>query len=254
MSWRASGDLYRAPMSVDNTAGGAGAIDASGAVPAYWDHFWTTVQSTGNDVRVTAPDGTTLATFDLQGFSVATKTCTVEIDNYTAPAAGMLLFWLYWGDSTLASGVTAFVPAAAKSLYFDLGAPVSPLVVVTAEQRPRDTVPLAKIAKTSDASTYIWWDFSAVLQGRNHPSAGSYELEQVSYVSAVTVTLAGVDQAGMKDITKTRFEGGPDGRLWVKTWITGGVTASDYICTVTIVTTEGRTLTGKAKLFIRDMA
>ena len=254
MSWRAEADRYRAPLSVDHTAGGAGTIDASGALAASWDHFWANVQTTGNDVRITEADGITLVTFDLQAFNATTRVCTVEIDNFTPPGAGMLCLWAYWGDAALASGTPVFVPVAPKALHVDVGQPASPLVVVRTEQRPQDTTPLSVIAKTTDSSLYIWWDFSGILQRRLRQSQKSSELECISYVSGVTVALNGADQAGMKDVTKTRFEGGPDGRAYVKTYLTAGVNNTDYIATVTVVTTESRTLAGKAKIFVRDMS
>lgn len=250
MSWRSAGDLYRQPLSIDNTGGGAGSFDATVSLPADWDHFWTTVDAAGDDIRVTGPDGAILATkFDLASFNTSTKVGTLEIQD-TAPAAGMLQYWLYWGDSSLSSGLTTFTPSSPKTGYADLGVPVPAYFFAAAgQERLGDTAPKNVMAKTSDTTLFAWVDFSALLQRRQHPhpTAGSHELECLSYVTiAATVGLT-------VTTTGTRFEVGDAGAAIVKVQLSGGTTGTDYIITVTAVTTLGRTLTAKIEVLCRDM-
>jgi len=251
VSWRSALDTYRQPLSIDNTAGGAGAFDATISIPADWDHFWSNVQSTGYDMRVTGPDGVTVVTkLDLASFNTTTKVGTIEIQD-TAPAAGMLQYWLYWGDSTLGTGLTSFVPASPKTGYADLGAPIPGyLFAAQAQERLGDTSPKNTMAKTSDTTVFVWLDFSALMQRRvhTHPAAvGSHEYECLSYVTVAATAGLTVTSTG------TRYEVGAAGAAIVRVQISGGTTATDYILTVTAVTTLGRTLTGKVEVLVRDM-
>jgi hypothetical protein len=252
MSWRSANDLYRQPLSIDNTAGAGGAFDATIAIPADWDHFWSTVLATGYDMRVTAPDGVTVVTkLDLASFNTTTKVGTIEIQD-TAPAAGMLQYWLYWGDSTLTSGLTSFVPASAKTGYIDLGAPVPAyFYAAQAQERLGDTAPKNTMAKTSDTTVFAWVDFSGLMQRRYHAhptgSASSRELECLSYVTIASTGGLTVTTTG------TRYEVGASGAAIVRVQMSGGTTGTDYIVTVTAVTTLGRTLTAKIEVLVRDM-
>lgn len=247
MSWPSANQKYRQPLSIDNTAGGSGSFDASAAIPAAWSQFWGTVQSTGNDIRVYGPDGETAASkFDLESFNTTTKVGTLEIQD-TAPAAGMLLYWLVWGDDSLSTGETPFVPASAKSMYFDLGVPVPGFTFpAQAQERLDSTDALNKVAKTSDSTIHVWMDFGALLQRREFPNAGTKEYECLSYV---TVTAA----VGLTSTASAiRFE--TSGGAVVRARLSGGTTANEYLVTFTAVTTLGRTLTGKLIVSVRDIA
>lgn len=249
MSWRASNDLYRVPVTVDHTATGAGAFDATVTIPADMAHFWSTVQSTGNDIRVTRADGYTPVTkFDLDTFSTTNKTGTLEIQD-TATAQSSLLYWMYWGDSSLTSGTSSFVPSSAKTGYMDQGVPAPGCVVIARPQeRPGETAPINEIAKDPDSTIYVWFVFGPLLQRRANPAQGAYELETLTYctpsaAAGLTVTTA-----------STRFEDGRPGRIAVRVKVSGGTTANDYIITATAGTSEGRVLTMRAKVKVRAMA
>lgn len=253
MSWRAAGDLYRQPISIDNTAGGAGSFDATVAIPTDWDAFWTTVQSDGDDIRVTRSDGVTLVTkYDLAaGFNTSTRSGTLEIQD-TAAAAGMLNYWMYWGDSSLTSGVTAFAPASAKTAYLDLGNSVKPYTFrAQAQERPGDATPVNTMAKTPGTTIWLWLDFSALLQKRvdPHPSQTSLEYECLSYA---TVTASGSGLTATA--TATRFEVGRADAAIVRCQISAGNSGTDYLVTVTAVTSLGRTLTGVVQVQCLEMA
>lgn len=249
MSWPSTLQLYRQALSVDNTAGGAGAFDATSVLPPEWSHFWDTVQSGGTDMRVMRADGVTPVTkFDLNGFNKATYSGTLELQD-TADAAGTLCYWLVWGDSTLSSGTSAFAPAAAKTMTIDLGYPVKAYTLrAVAQERLDSTDTLEKFAKTSDSTLHIWVDFSRLMQQRAKPSKGSRELECIKYANVTAA--AGLTATA----TATTFLGGDDGDAIVKVQLSDGSTANDYLVTVTAVTTLGRTLTSKFGVVCRDVA
>lgn len=249
MSWHSSAMLYRLPISIDNTAGGSGAFDAAMPLPTDMDHFWTTVQSDGDDVRITQADGVTAVTkYELASFNTTTRTCTLEIQD-TAAGAGMLCYWLYWGDSSLSSGQTPFVPAGAKTAYIDLGVPVAGYAMrAPAQERLESTAALNEFAKTSDSTIFVWVDFGALLQRREYPHAGSPEFECLSRASVTAG--AGLTATA----TATRFEGGAPGAAVTRVQLSGGTTANDYLVTVTAYTSTGRTLTAKFVVVCRDIA
>ena len=249
MSWRDSNDLYRIPITVDHTGAAAGAFDATVTFPTDLSSFWSTVQSTGNDIRVTRADGYTPVTkFDLDAFNTTTKAGTLEIQD-TAAAQSSLLYWMYWGNSALTSGTSAFVPGAAKSAYMDPGKPAPGCVVLArAQERPGETAPIVTLAKDPDSTIYVWFVFGPLLQQRANPANGQYELETLTYCTpsaagGLTVTVA-----------STRFEDGRPGRCAVRVKVSGGTTANDYIITATAGTSEGRILTMRAKVKVRAMA
>lgn len=249
MSWRSTGDLYRMPITVDHTGAAAGAFDATYALPTALANFWDTVQSTGNDIRVTRGDGITSVTkFDLDSFNTTTKSGTLEISD-TAAAQSSLLYWIYWGDTSLSSGVTSFVPAGPKSAYIDNGTTIPTFTVdVPQQERLGQTDPIAQFAKDPDATVNLWFRFGQVMQRREVPVNGSYEFESLTYASVSAA--AGLTATA----TATRFEVAAVGGLAVRVRLSGGTTANDYIVTVTAGTSEGRVLTARAKIQVRAMA
>jgi len=238
---------YEATITIDNTAGAPGAQDATLVIPAEWDEFWENVDTNGEDIRVTAEDGVTLATWDLNGFNKATRAGTLEIDNFVATAAKMYPLHLYWGKAAQATGITAFVPGAPKTGYIELSSPTAPVITVQ-EERPGETVPRVRLSKSVDEVAYWWFDFSGVLARRRAKHNASHRLEEISQ-AYYDVLDGGATQAAMQDATKTRISG-----PLVKVLVKAGTTGSDYIVVCTIVTTEGRTLQQRALLQVRNVA
>jgi len=203
-------------------------------------------------VRVCPSDGKTLAVFDLEGFNVTTRVCTLEIQNITPPAAGILTFWLYWGHSTCATGKTAFaIGASPYTGYVNLAAPRSPIVVAGPE-RPGETKARQAVAKRSDEVQTIWFDFTHILRDRAEPYGGHLEYEEINYAT-VDVSLADVQQAAMRTPANTRVHG----RGWVAVEVKAGADATTYTVRCEVVTICGgqnppRTLRAHQRLFVRN--
>ena len=240
---------YRAAITID-ALGGGGTVDATIVLPPDWDIFWDNVQTNGEDIRVTSSDGFTAATWDLNGFVKASRAGTLEIDNYAAPAAQMFVLWIYWGNSAALTGITAFVPASAKTGYVEVGGPVAP-IVVTAQERPGEVRPRRQITKTSAETIFVTFDFEAELHKPRAPQAGKRRLEEIDYATTV-VNLAGVDQTGMYTAANLRvFHPG-----YVVMEVKAGTDGSDYTIQCRIITKEKsgrtRTLARRAWLKVRD--
>jgi hypothetical protein len=237
----------RAPIAVDNTGGSVGNIDITCVVPKDWDDFWNNVnQVDGRDIRVTDSDGKTLLVFDLNGFDVSTRTLTLEVDNYAAPAAAMLQLWVYWGNASANTAAASFVASAPKTGTIWLAAPGFPAITVT-EERPRDTKPANKLAKQASTQTWVWWNLDAVLLKREFANAQDRLLEEIAYVSYV-INLNGTPQS-MTDVTLTRYIDG-----WVAVFVKAGTTGSNYTVALTVTTSEGRTLVFSAELNVRTVS
>ena len=100
MSWYDNAWLRRQSITVD-TIGGGGTVDITIAVPVDWDQFWNEINQTdGRDIRICDADGRTLLTYNLESFSLATRTLIIEVDAYAAPGLGMCQIWIYWNKCT----------------------------------------------------------------------------------------------------------------------------------------------------------
>mgnify|MGYP001607787233 CR=1 FL=1 len=166
---------YREAITIDCTGGG-GTIDASIVVPKDWDLFWLNVKAAGADIRVTDADGFTLLTYDLNWFNSTTRVLTIEIDNYAAPAAAMIVVWLYWGNSSAADASTVFAPAAAKTGYVAVDGPVG-TVIRTSDERAGELRPKKQLAKAPADILFVTFDFSDELILRASPMADSKRIE-----------------------------------------------------------------------------
>lgn len=248
MSWFNSAWDRRRAISVNNLTGSA-TIDVTATLPADDDDFWSTVKSAGEDIRITDSDGRTLLTYDLDTFSVANRTGTLEIDNWTPGSAdAIVMAWLYYGNAAAAAASTVFAPAAAKTGTIALATPAVPIVGVTPE-RPGETTPRSKIAKISTETIHVWWDLRRVLQRRKDKFAGSDLLEEVSYANVEIYNAAGAAQVGMRTLAATLYVH-PG---WVRTTILGGTTAVDYTAELVVGTSQGRILRPRALLQVRDV-
>lgn len=254
MSWRAVTDPYRIPITVDSIAG-AGSIDVSATIPPTLEAFWSKVAAAGADVYLTDADGYTPVTYQLgAGFVIATKVGTVEVDNWTSPAAAMCQLWLYWGSGG-ATAAGSFVAAAPKTGYIDGSNPgTNPHRVAAVVERPGDNRPRARLSKKAAEEILVDWDLRGVLLGRMDAFAGSKRDEEVKYASYQVLDSAGSAVAGMVSASSLRFIA--DG--WIRTLVKAGTAAQDYTIALTVVTVgaggQSRTLVFRAGLQVRDVA
>jgi len=238
---------YRAPLTVDLTGGG-GAVDVSCTVPTAWPEFWDRILPTGADIRVVGPDGSTICTYDLQGFVYATKTLTLEVDNIDLTVAGstMTTLWVYWGNPGAVDASTAFVPASAKTAYLPIEVPLDQYVVVVQPERQAQTKAAAVVVKKSSEVIDVYFDFSQVLRGRRAPYGGNRDYEEILCISLQDVQLSGASQAAMFTTAAARCCD-KMARVQVKAG-TSGVT---YTIVCQITTTLGEVIEGRARLFVQ---
>lgn len=239
----------RASVSVNNTGGSASAIDISITIPKEWDQFWTEINQTdGRDIRICDADGVTVLTYQLVGFTLATRTLSIEVDGYSAPAGEMCQLWLYWNNAAASSVAGSFVAAAAKTGTVHICEPAGKRIVATAErfkdQRPRNT-----LSKHSSESLYFTLDVGPLLNQRPMPYAfkGHRECEEIDYVS-YRVLAAGVASGTMIDESLIRFVGG----RYIQLILKAGSDGTGYTVEVTIVTTEGQTFVRNVWLEVRN--
>ena len=249
MAWLRASDIWshRAPIAVNNSGGSASSQYITVSVPADMEEFWAHVNQTdGRDVRVTDATGSLVLSYELSGFSYASRTLTINIGPYTAPAGAVYQLWLYWGSSATSGSVTV-TTSTPKTGYIELGKPTELRMAVVPE-REGDTRPRTVLAKPSTDTDWIWWDLRQILQHYLAPVANFLRLEEVSYISYV-VNAGDAAQTGMVDATATRYIDG-----WVRTLVKAGTSGDDYTVILTVTTSLGRTITARCWLKVRDVA
>ena len=248
-SWYDKDFSHRASILVDNH-GGSNPCDVEVVIPIDFPEFWDVVDSSGNDVYVTLPDGFNLATFKLASWDYAANTGTIHIDNAVASStAAGLAFYVYWGKANASSAQTAFTVSSAKPGYIETGLPGSGSAPVIA-CRPEEigaTNPRTQIAKASTEDVYIWWDLSRVLARRRVPYNNRKSLEGVDNVR-YQVQAGGQAQASMSDNTSIRKIGNA-----IRTTIKGGASGTNYVAILTVVTTTGRILDFRCTIRVGDV-
>lgn len=245
---------YRRPVSVDSSASAA-AADAAFTLPPALSEFWDAIDSSGYELRVTDADGFTLLAYQLSGFSKASRTGTVQLDNIAAGTASVQQVWLYYGMSGAANAAGSFVYSASKTaVLYPGGRLATPAPIPWAPQRPGDTRPRDVVSKTADEVVWVQFDFGGALQRLDSPGDGQTQFEELDEVT-YAVTTGGVAQAGMVTASAIRFIG--EGIVQVP--IQGGATGTDYTIEVTARTTyptqqTGRTLEARAMLRVKDVS
>ena len=258
MSWYQLGANpwnHRRVLTVDATTAGPGTtIDITHVLQPDDDEFWTNVQSAGQDIRVCDTDGRTLLTYDLDSFSTLTRSGTIEVDNWTFAAAKVCALYLYFGNSSASTAVSAFSPSSPKTGYLEIGRPTARIFRVRPE-RAGDTKARSQFVKGANESVYVDFDFSAVLERAMVPGRGRMVWEEIAYISSTTVEAAGVDQAAMHVAANDRIV--DFGR--VRVWVTGGTSGTTYTVVCKIVTARpgqtpsGRTLEARARLYVQNV-
>lgn len=247
MGWYSSNFRKRVPITVINTSGGA-TIDVNGTIPDDLDDFWTLIDSSGNELRITGPDGYTLVTYDIDdgsggAFSKTNRDGRFRLDGVStgSTANEALLFWLYYDTETTAGdGSSAVTITSAETGYIDRGAPSWAAVTV---RRPRtDTDRPPKVFHKDSTETYhVWFDLSEMLERRSIPFADRYVYEEVRRVTYRVINNASSDQAAMVDRANVRFvealdPGGLRKRFYVRLPVTAGSDDTNYTLQASITT------------------
>ena len=259
MAWL-SGWSYRVPISVDMSAlSESGTNDATVVLDATWDHFWATIDTDGDEIRVTAADGTTAATYQWQAgtFSKASKTGTIDIDN--APysyAPSVTKLFLYYGNSGAASGAGSVQLSSAKTGYIDLLASAN--LVRVAGESPGALVPRITLPCTKTSVMPITLDLSGVLRRRCQSTGGRTLAEELLEAKATVNDTDDQPVASVVSAGGTRYlscfrQIGQFVQFWIDGSAAGIADGSDYVLDATIYTTNSRTINVRVGLLCRDV-
>lgn len=235
----------RQPIAIDNVGGAGGVADIEITIPKRWDEFWEAVESTGYDVLFTDADGVTILTYERTTWTYATRTGVFQIDNYTLPAEGTCLIWMYFDYSGASDGSSSFAPGALKNGYIDLQKPNDRQKQVSMASEPKGrSRPSREVHKETATETDLF--FGPFGPDVLSASTGSYadhsNWEEIDYVQ-FGVEAATVEQAAEMDETKTRFIQDQDGLVWVKARIKAGTTAADRTAHLKVGTVDPNALT-----------
>lgn len=258
----------RAAISVPNTAG-SGTIDVDITIPPDWDAFWSRIDASGNELRVTSADGRTLVTYDVDkpgggAFSASARTGRIRIDGATVPAVptSTALFWLYYDpETTQGDASSAVTMSGALDGYIELGVPVDRRVSA-AVQRPGLQRPQNLTAKAAGATEHHWIDLAPLLQRYATPVAERLYYEEIAGVIVTAVDENDALASTIIDNTATRFVEFAVGalrRMYARVTLTAGTSGTRYTATVTArtvtpaaPTSVHRTLSQRLGLVVRD--
>ncbi len=232
MAWLSSVWKRRLAITIDNSTAATPA-DAQGNIPKDLIWFWSVIDTSGNELRVTAADGVTALTYDIVAsgggaFSKTNKDGRIDIDGMTMPATNsMVLAWLYY-DSTSNQGdaSSAVVIAAPRALYIEHGNPARDRYAMSYAPayatRPRWTKP-----KFPAEVRQIFLAMRRALRER----IGSQRLrEEVWYASQGVVDSAGANAAALYTLSALRFVTDESDRkgIWVMATIQAGTDNAVY--------------------------
>lgn len=244
MSWARVGTTIpgkRVSITLDSTAG-SGSANYQVTIPANLSDFWDTIDASGNELRVTGPDGSTVLTYDLSGFSKTNRTCTIRIGSYDVGAAEMGQAFLYYDISGASTGAGSPATASPRSGYIDVGDVIAPIKL--RHQRPGDTKPADVVSKDSASSDWVWVDVGHVLASLFLTSDARKDWEEISRVT-YTVEASGAAVSSMISVTSMRIINGRYIRMILK----AGTTGVDNTLILTATTTYPNNQTGRILVF-----
>jgi len=258
MSYYDSAYSDRVPITIDAT-GAAGTVDWELVVPPTWTRFWSTIQSDGDDIRITDSDGVTVLSYAWSGFVYATETGTIQVDGHALGATtGAHAAWLYYGNSSATDGSVAVTITSAKTAYIAIEKPTRH-ILSAAPEKPRAAAPFQEIHKDSAGVELLYWEIGSQLlrRGAGDEHNNHRELEEVDYI-VWDVTDGAASQAALFDATETRIVQDSSGKLWARTYVKAGTSGTDYTGELTIVTTGFatagvRTLEARVIIHVKDL-
>jgi hypothetical protein len=240
----------RIAITVDNSAAAAAVtLDVDTTIPKDWEDFWSVIDSAGDKIRVTGPDGVTLVSYDIDDGSggtfnaaaITARTGRIRVDGMTIPTAtaGMFLLWLYFDpDSTVADASSAVVMASIGTGHIDHALPRGPWRVFYQPQTPLAQGPRDRKHKAPAEQVEVYFNLDRALERHQVASAGSLRREEPYYLTMSVLDTSAADQTGMYSLAACRFVwvGGPGGQMWVKTLVKSGTTGNRYTAVATVHT------------------
>lgn len=228
----------RTALTLDS-AGATADFDVT--IPPEWDDFWTTIDSSANNLRVVWYDGKTVLNYAVDNgsgssFDKTNRLGRIRLDGVAVPAtAGMVLIYLYWAPtSNQSSGAVAVTMTSVRNGYIELGRPGQDRF----EHRPQSTTltrPHDIIHKTAGEQRHLWIRYDRVLAKRPTPGNGSPQHEEPLYVTQTVEDSGGSDQATMYTLTDARWVWWR-GTLWLRATVKAGTTGTNYTAVLLVRT------------------
>lgn len=244
-TWYDSNYTYRAPIVVDGSATAAGTVDATITIPETHP-FWLTVQDDGHDVRFTANNGYTLLDYNRRTWTYASKVGVFDINAITHHTTNtMTVIWIYWGYAAASDGSTSPSISGALNAYLHVAGPVAPVFEMRFED-VGSTAPAQTFQKTANEVAGVTWRLPEMAL-RTIPWQASMTLE-----GPRTLT-AGGGPGPTPYLTENLRLFEAQGRLYLRSLISGGTTGNSYDAYVQAVTTEERTLRGTMAMTVNDL-
>lgn len=258
MAWL-TGWNRRTAVTIDmSTKSGSGTTDATVVIPQAWDLFWSTIDASGDEIRVTKSDGTTAIVYEwAAGFDKTTKTGTLEIDDVShshAPSA--VLVWLYWDNSGASDGSASVTPSSPVTGYVDLLVPTN--VVSIARGRGGSTTPRTTISATTSSVAPVGFDVRPLLRGQWTPGGGKFVGEELSEVAVAVNDTSDQAVASATTASTARFVADRKGHSGIVTMYVDAPSGSladstDYVAVATCYTTDVQTVQARASVAVRDV-
>jgi hypothetical protein len=271
MGWLNEVWARRMAITLDNGNGGAVATaDADVVIPKGFDDFWTRIDASGLELRVTYPDGQTIVPYSVDNgsggaFSLTNKLGRLRLDGVQMRAAvdGVQLMWLYYGStSAQGTGAVATAIVGPTTGYIELGLPNLRHYPYD-PPRPGYTRPMPFTSMSSGEVVDVWVDVTKALEMRNGRGNGSTAYEEAGYLEMHVYNSVKVDQPTMYSSSNPRFVYHQrSGRTYVKLYVVGGVSGQNYNIAPNLYTafaddspawTRSQKLQPNIALYVRDL-
>ncbi len=244
--WLSPSFRKRLVLTGDNSSAAGATADFQGAIPAKDNlEFWDDIDTSGNELRVTAADGITPVTYDIDNnsggaFNKTTKDGRISIDGATVPTTpnSMVAFWLYYNTaSTQGDASSAVTIASPRALYVDTGLP--PEMNRHPYRRPQ-----AYATRTPDTkhkytfeNDECWISLRDALRGRR---GAMRHFEEPWYATMGVLDEAGVSVASQFAIGDMRFVTNERERdeVWLVAKVKAGTSATVRTALVQLYTTR----------------
>ena len=240
MSWLDEDWSNRHPVAVNHSTGTSSYYAEIAIDPTFTD-FWASVDSSGDDIRVTEADGRTLVPYEVIDWNYAAKTATVLYGSVnTTTGRQSSVNFLYWGNASATnaeSTIAPLAPGVAKQAYI-LYVALSPLTPVFRSPALIGSRPSGFYTMVIGWEGWIAFDVTDSLFSLTTPHEGHTRLEEVQAITVQT-TESGSNYAGGYDANNTAItETNNAVLIWM--WVKGGSSGTSYVDRVTIETTKGR--------------
>lgn len=249
MSWFKSGSdtfSFRSAVAVEGT-GLVTTLNVTVTIPTDHALFWDNVQSDGDDVRFTQADGVTALAYERTTWDYANRSAVFKITSFNLSSAGdMGNMWMYFGNSTVSSGSTAYGGGTlynGRIIVSGIGA--SDLVIEPGFNQG-ETTARYELQKTSSESVFVW--VRVPLSNRDVLFNGYYFSEEIHYAD-VAPDDANVTAA----VGNLRLFTDRTGFAWLRVQISGGADLDTDTVRVTIGTTNSRVMQALVNVTVKDL-